>query len=275
VARITLADALADGLYERIMLVRGLPATPEGRIAWEAELRAFYGDAAEEELDCVPRAHGGSWLDPALLAACGHPDAAIPAHYAGGLTYLGRDVARRRDFAVITALELIGPVLWERERYEETGSTFAHQDAAMDTMFVRYRVAKAKIDQTGMGEPVVEGAQVRHGTVRVEGVLFTAQRKLALATALRERIEAGTIRIRLDAETRRDLLAVKRAGKSAGALSEGSVHPDRFWALALACEAASEGFIDFSGMTAAAAAPAAADLYAQGGIATALETSGF
>jgi phage FluMu gp28-like protein len=247
VMTITWSDAMADGFYERVMLRTGEPATPEGKIAWEARIRSFYTEEqAAEELDVIPRAHGGSWLDPTMLAACGHPEAGLPIHYGGGLTYIGRDVARRRDFSVIAALELCGPVLWERERYEAVGATFAHQDAAMDAMFARYRVARAKIDQTGMGEKVVEDAQGRHGSLRVEGVLFSAQRKLSLATALRARVEAGTIRMRLDAETRRDLLAVKRAGKSAGALAEGSVHPDRFWALALACEAADEGFVDLS-----------------------------
>jgi phage FluMu gp28-like protein len=240
VGKITFADALADGLYERIMLVRGLPANDNNKADWEADIRAFYGDGAEEELDCIPASGGGAWIDPADMTACEHPDAGKPALYQGGLVYIGRDVARRKDFAVIWAFEEINGILWLRERYEVTNTKFSIQAAAFDDMFKRYRVASAWVDQTGMGEAVVEAAQDQHGETRVQGVLFTPPNKLDLATALRDRFEAGTIRIpKEDAEIRADLRGIKRAGVGRGALAEaGDVHPDRFWAAALACRAA-------------------------------------
>jgi phage FluMu gp28-like protein len=58
-------------------------------------------------------------------------------------------------------------------------------DAAFDDVMERYRVVRACIDQTGMGEKVVEDAQTRHGS-RVEGVLFTGPNKLVMATAGKE-----------------------------------------------------------------------------------------
>jgi len=64
---ITLADALADGLYERICLVNGETPTPEGRVEWEREIRDFYGDDASEELDCVPRRSGGTYIPRGLV----------------------------------------------------------------------------------------------------------------------------------------------------------------------------------------------------------------
>lgn len=75
--KITLTDALADGLYERICLVQGIPATAEGRAAWVAELYADYGSAASEELDCIPAAKAGdliySYFDPVLNACDDYP----------------------------------------------------------------------------------------------------------------------------------------------------------------------------------------------------------
>lgn len=59
VHRITFDDALADGLYKRICLRRGIDWTAEGEAAWVAEIRASYGEDAAEELDCIPK-NGGA-----------------------------------------------------------------------------------------------------------------------------------------------------------------------------------------------------------------------
>jgi len=238
---ITFADAMDDGLYERVCLVAGREATPEGRLAWEAEIRGFYGDAAEEELDCIPRSGSGSLIKPEHLAACEHEDAGKPELYVGGLVYIGRDVARRIDGAIIWAFELVGDVLWLRDRYEERGVTFAHQDAAMDDLFQTRRVASCWIDQTGMGEKVVEDAQNRHGTYRVVGVLLTGPNRLDLATSLVQRFERGLIRVPPDPVIRADLRAIKKASGAQGQVrlvNEGEVHADRFWAAGLASRAA-------------------------------------
>jgi hypothetical protein len=88
-----------------------------GKADWIAEIRATYGEDAEEELDCVPKAGAGSWLKPEFIAACEHAEAGKPELYAGGLIYLGRDVARRRDLAVMHGYELVGDVLWLRDRW--------------------------------------------------------------------------------------------------------------------------------------------------------------
>jgi phage FluMu gp28-like protein len=234
--RITFDEAVADGLYERIKLV--VPST-KPKDEWIAEIRGIYGDNAGEELDCIPKAGGGSWLNAEDITKCEHEDAGKPELYQGGLCYIGRDVARRRDFSVIIVFEMVGDVLWERERWEKIGASFAEQDAVMDDMMKRYRVVKAAIDQTGMGEKVVEDAIGRHGANRVEGVLLTASARLAMATMLRQRFEAATIRIRRDPAMRTDLLGIKRASNDNKVLAEGKeVHPDRFWACGLACLAA-------------------------------------
>jgi phage FluMu gp28-like protein len=62
VVRITFDDAVEAGLYERVCLVSGRQPTPEGKAKWVAEIRAFYGSGASEELDVIPARGGGSWL---------------------------------------------------------------------------------------------------------------------------------------------------------------------------------------------------------------------
>lgn len=248
---ITLADALDDGLYERICLVSGQTPTPEGKIEWEREIRATYGDAASEELDCIPLPGGGAWLSPEMIAACEHPEAGKPQHYQNGPVFIGRDVARRRDLSVMWAFEQVGPTLVLRERVEMRGKSFAEQDREFDRMMGAYRVVRACVDQTGMGEKVVEDLQAKWGSV-VEGVIFSGPRKLDIATAMKDRFERGLIQIQGDPAIRADLKSVRQSAGPSGAprlAEDGSsdAHADRFWACALACAAAAGELVTYTG----------------------------
>lgn len=68
-ARIDFDEALRDGLYERICLVKGEDWTAEGEAEWRDKIIAFYGDGADEELFCIPSASSGSWLPGPLIEA--------------------------------------------------------------------------------------------------------------------------------------------------------------------------------------------------------------
>jgi len=258
VQTITFADALAQGLYERVCLVKGVAPTAEGRAAWEAEIRAFYGDDAAEELDCVPSTGSGAWLDAGALAACMTEEAGDPALYRGGITYVGRDVSRRRDLSVIHAYEQVGRALVLRERWLGHKATFAEQATVFARVLKQYRVLRALIDQTGMGEAVVEQAITDHGS-RVGGVLFTGPNRLDMAIALKQRVDEGTIRLPNDPALRRDLMAIKKARQKGDGpprlVNEGEVHADEFWAAALACLAANETLVAMEGYEAAPRAP--------------------
>jgi phage FluMu gp28-like protein len=248
VLTITFADAMADGLYERVCLVSGKTPTEDGKVDWEAEIRGFYGEDSDEELDCKPRMGSGSLIKPEDLSACEHADAGIPEFYEGGLMYVGRDVARRKDGAIIWGFELIGDVLWLRDRYEEHGTTFAHQDAYYDDLNRKRRIAAYWIDQTGMGEKVVEDAQIKHGSYRVHGVLLTGPSRLDLATSLVQRFEDRKIRVPPDPVIRADLRAIKKTSGATGnvrLVNDGEVHADRFWAAGLASRAADAGPVEF------------------------------
>lgn len=241
--KITFQDALDAGLYERVAMVaktKGVDLPPKGE--WVAGIYAAYGDDAGEELDCIPKLGSGSLLSIEDILACEHDDCGLPDLYDGGVHYVGRDVARRRDGAVMKGLETIGDVLWERDHYRERGATFAAQDAYMDWMFANRRIGQAWIDQTGMGEKVVEDAQIRHGTSRVIGMLLTGPNRLDLSMSLHRRFQERRIRIRKDPITRADLMAIKKLGSEESGtiriVNDGEVHADEFWAYALASRAA-------------------------------------
>lgn len=70
VQRVDLDDALADGLYERICLVTGKEWSEEAQVDWRQSVIDFYGDAAQEELFCVPRRGGGQPLTRSLVESC-------------------------------------------------------------------------------------------------------------------------------------------------------------------------------------------------------------
>ena len=117
----------------------------------------------------------------------------------------------------------------------------------LDDVFARYRAARACMDQTGMGEKPVEDAQRRHGTTRVQGVLFTAAAKLEMATRGKEGFEDRKLRIPEGrSDLRADLHKLKKVTGATGvprfvAESDSNGHADRTWACFLALQAASGG----------------------------------
>lgn len=71
--RVTLDDALAQGLYRRICLKLGRDWSAEAEAAWRAALIKNYGDTADEELFCIPAQGGGAYLTRALIEQCLDP----------------------------------------------------------------------------------------------------------------------------------------------------------------------------------------------------------
>jgi len=71
--RITFDDAVANGLYERVCMVKGWTPTPEGKREWYELVRGAYGvnkAAMREELDAVPREGSGVAIPSILIEAC-------------------------------------------------------------------------------------------------------------------------------------------------------------------------------------------------------------
>ena len=260
--RVTFRDALNQGLYKRICEVTGREWSEEAEAEWEAEVRAEYGEDAAEELDCVPASGAGHWLSWPLIHGAEHADAGDPEKYQGGVTWIGVDVARRRDLWVAWVLELVGDVLWTREIVTLHNETFKTQDDVLDELVWRYRPLRIKMDQTGMGEKPVEDAKRRYGDMRVEGVIMTGPARLDVATCFRELFEDTRIRIpRKHVKLNKDLRSVRSEEAPGGGVriisprtKEGKgedknhgekTHADRFWAGALAAAAAAGGVVEF------------------------------
>lgn len=221
--------AVADGLPRD---VAELKAGCDDEDTWQQEYELQWLDEAS------------AWLPWELINAAEHDQAGKPELYTGGPCYVGVDIGRRRDLFVIWVAELVGDVLWTRKIIERRGATFAEQDALLDYVFYNYRVLRCCMDQTGMGEKPVEDAKRRHGKSRVEGVLFTAASKLALATVGKQSFEDTRQRIPIGNQAlRNDLHKLQKVSGPTGAPrfvaeSDSAGHADRAWACFLASSAA-------------------------------------
>lgn len=244
--RVTLQDALEDGFLWKLQQM--LPKDDQRQAMDEAEYFDFVRSGAadeesfQQEYMCNPADDASAWLPYDLITPCETAEGTAPDAYAGGPCFVGMDFAARGDLTVIAVLEEVGDVLWCRELVELRRTSFAEQLAQLDRVMRGYRVVRAALDQTGLGEMPVEEAKRRHGMLRVEGVLFNAARKLDMATALKQRMEDRALRIPARPELRADLHAVKREAGATGAprlVAERTEagHADRFWALALAAAA--------------------------------------
>ena len=67
--RVTLDQALEEGLYRRIALVTGKTWSPEAEAAFRQGIINRYRDNADEELYCVPSLSSGAWLPAPLIEA--------------------------------------------------------------------------------------------------------------------------------------------------------------------------------------------------------------
>jgi phage FluMu gp28-like protein len=65
--RVTIHDALKDGLFKRICLVNDEKWAAKKEKAWLKNLFAEYGDAAKEELECIPSKSGGVYIGRNLI----------------------------------------------------------------------------------------------------------------------------------------------------------------------------------------------------------------
>lgn len=205
--RTTIDDALADGLYRRICLVKGEPWSADGEAAWRADLFRKYGDAADEELLCIPREGGGKWLSRALIEAR-MIDAPVlrwkgpqgfetwPEHLRVAevrdwleakvkpllelldpqlLSCFGWDFARKGDLSVMSpaqreqSLRLRVPFLLELSNVP-----FEQQKQILYYIADRLpRLAAGALDARGNGQYLAEVAMQRYGATRIHQVMLT------------------------------------------------------------------------------------------------------
>lgn len=244
--RCTFDDALADGLYKRICQVSGKDWSPEAEAEWRGGIVAQYGEAADEELFCVPSKGGGAYFPMALVEACASPDVpvlrlALADGFAGmamhlreaevrdwmeaevgpllaGLdatapSFLGQDFGRHGDLSVLWPVQ-IGrttvrhtPFLIELRRVP-----FEQQRQILFYVLDRLpRFCGAALDAGGNGAYLAEVAWQRYGD-RVAQVKFTADWYRENMPPLKAAFEDQAFTIPKDRDVIDDLRMVRTVG---------------------------------------------------------------
>jgi phage FluMu gp28-like protein len=241
--RVTLDDALADGLYRRICMVRGVEWTTAGERQWRLDLVKSYGDGADEELFCVPSRGGGVWLSRALIEA-----RMVPGHIArwrapDGMelwadhlrlaevkdfcerelkhllealdptlrSVVGEDFARTGDLTVIAPCQ-VQQNLTRRFPFlvELANAPFKAQEQILFYIVDRLpRFSAGKLDATGNGAYLAEVAKQRYSAERIEEVKFTEQWYRDNTAPLKSAFEDGAIELPKDAAILEDMAAFR------------------------------------------------------------------
>jgi phage FluMu gp28-like protein len=161
-----------------------------------------------------------------------------------GALYLGYDVARRRDAAVIFA---IGNNLKTGKKIslaeiEMRDTPFEEQLNTLRSIISSLSPVRCCIDQTGMGEPLCERMQKEFGEERIEGVPFTNETKEILANNVKRGLESLDFLLPNSQAFHLQIHSIKRMPTLMGrfrydAERTDKGHADSFWAWALAYHA--------------------------------------
>lgn len=236
-------DALRDGLYRRICLVQGKEWTPEGEAEWRDQIIALYGEDAEEELFCVPKAGEGAFLSRALIEARMDRDIPVvrwaqPASFAEEPEHIReaetRDYCERallpllarlepgerhcfgQDFGRTGDLTVMWPLAVQKNMVRRTpfvvelsNIPFKQQEQILYFICDRLpRFSGAAIDARGNGQALAEYAMQKYGSSLVDQVMLSQEwyrRNMALYKAA---FEDATITLPMDDDIATDHRAI-------------------------------------------------------------------
>lgn len=242
--RCTFKEAVADGLYRRVCLRKGIDWTAEGEAEWVESVYAFYGDAAEEELDCVPSQGGGAYLSLALLEQRASREVpvlrlAYPQGYetiaehlrlADSLawcerellpvlqaiprelrSFYGMDFGRSGDLSVIVPLLQVAD-LRRRQPFQVELRNVPFKQQEQILFYVADRLPcfmGGKHDARGNGQALAEAAAVRYGHSRIDQVMLTEAWYRDNMPPFKAALEDGTLdQIPADKDTIDDYRAI-------------------------------------------------------------------
>ncbi len=253
--RVTLDDALNDGLYKRICTSTGHTWSQDAEDNWRKALIESYGDAADEELFCIPSQGSGTFLTRTLIEGVMtdelsvlryavaddfkyQPDAERFAvveawcddHLAPLLKdlkperqcYFGEDFGRSGDLTVIIPLQeqqdtsFVAPFIIELRNIP-----FKQQEQILFYIVDRLpRFAFGALDARGNGQYLAEVAAQKYGEDRIAEVMLSENWYRKAMPRYKAAFEDKTIRLPKDADILEDHRAIKMI-KGVARLPEG------------------------------------------------------
>ena len=251
VHRTTFREAVADGLYRRVCLRRGIEWSAAGEAEWVADAYAYYRTDADEELDVIPSQSGGAYLSIAViearmadatplvrgrwqpqfaLAPMHQREAEVAAWIDEHITpvldalpeglriAIGEDFGRVADLTVIWLLaEHLGLRQQTRLVIELGDCPYEQQrqilHAICDHLRDRGQLGRVLLDATGNGGYLAEVTQQRYGATRVEPITLSEGYYREEMPRLRAALEDGVITdLPRDRDIRDDLRAIRVIG---------------------------------------------------------------
>ncbi|MHB8381155.1 MAG: hypothetical protein ACYDC3_02275 [Candidatus Binataceae bacterium] len=239
--RVTLDDALAQGLYRKICETLGREWSPALEADWRREIFELYADNAGEELMCTPRASAGTFLSalaiesrmrdgiPVLRWSVADDFASMPEetrrsetaawcqdNLAPALealdrtsaTCFGEDFGRSADLTVIWVMQVASNLTRRTGMVVELRNLpFRQQEQILFYLADRLpRFIAAAMDARGNGQYLAETAAQRYGA-RIAQVMLSADWYRENMPRYKAAFEDGAIELPRDA----DILADHRA----------------------------------------------------------------
>ena len=166
---------------------------------------------------------------------------ARPTEGGRGSVVLGVDIGRKRDLTVVAVLEQLGTRLYMRRLECMKDTPFEVQREAISNIYHEEGAQMMAIDASGLGMQLAEELRMRLGAV--EPITFDNAIKEHMAVTLKRLFERQDIVILDDPALIGDIHSLKRTVTASGnfrfdADRTEKGHADRFWALALAVNAA-------------------------------------
>ncbi len=235
-------QALNDGLYKRICLIRELEWSIEAEQKWRQDIIDFYGDGADEELNCIPRKSAGAYL-PSLLVENRMIDVPViryeaddkfiykPEHQRERIiadwcsetlkplldklkpelkSYLGEDFGRSGDLSCLHPIQ----VMQNLERHtpftvEMRNIPFAQQRQIVWYILDRLpRFCGAAFDARGNGQQIAEETADRYGHGIIHQIMITQSFYLDAFPKYKAALEDALFNLPRDADVLSDHRAV-------------------------------------------------------------------
>ena len=240
--RVTLDDALAEGLYHRICRKAGRRYSAAAEREWRARIFAEYGEAAAEELMCAPRASAGAFLSSMLVESRMRAGAPVlrwevaeefserPEEYRVGaarewcernldpelarldnlMSCFGEDFGRNGDLSVFWPLQIQNNLVRRTPFVVELRRVpFRQQEQILFHIVDRLpRLIGGALDARGNGQYLAETARQRYGA-RVEQVMLSGQWYRENMPRYKAAFEDGMVELPRDAEILADHRALK------------------------------------------------------------------
>ena len=248
--RVTIVDAVEQGLVDRINATRGTSFTKE-QFLRNCRESCRNNDSYMQEYMCVASVGSEVWLPYSLIESCESDQCPAPdqpiGKLAGGQVFIGVDVGRSSDYTVFWIDEYVGDVGWCRGVHYHRNMSLPDQKRELVRVARETKAVRTAVDKTGIGLGLYEFAAEELGQNRVLGVQFSEPSKLALSLGIKDCFDDKKCRIPSDNSQIRDGLHKVRRSTTAGghvvfdAKRDAAGHADEFWAKALAVYAMNEG----------------------------------